>query len=88
MQARETATDAAAAAAGMTPFGGAAAAAAQAQSVADQAALNAEAKQKLGPAQQQAMAATTNMTSNIAAQMQANPRQARLVSLAEQKNCR
>ena len=87
MQARETATDAAAAAAGMTPFGGAAAAAAQAQSVADQNALNAEAKQKLDPAQQQLMAANTNMTSNIASQMQANPRQARLMALAEQKNC-
>lgn len=86
-QARETATAAATAVAGMTPFGGAAAAAAQAQAVADQQALNAEAKQKLGPAQQQLMTANTNMTTNIATQMQANPRQARLMSLAQQKNC-
>ena len=87
-QARETATAAATAAAGMTPVGGAAAAAAQAQAAADQTALNAEARQKLDPAEQQVMAANTNVTTNIAAQMQANPRQARLMYLAQQKNCR
>ena len=87
MEARETATNAAATAAAMTPFGGAAAAAAQAQNAADEASLNAYAKQKLNPAEQQLMTSNTTMTSDIAGQMQANPRQARLMSLAQQKNC-
>jgi hypothetical protein len=88
MQAREAPMNAAAAATGMTPVGGAAAAAAQAQSVADQQALNAEARQKLDPAERQLMSADTSVVGSVATQMQANPRQARLVGLAEQKNCR
>src|SRR5579871_469754 len=87
MAAKETVTDAAAAAAAYTPLGGAAAAAAQAQSVADQTALNARAKQELLPAQQRLTSAAVAETSDIAAQIQANPRQARLIGLAERKNC-
>jgi hypothetical protein len=88
MEARETATNVAAAAAAYTPFGGAAAAAAQARQAADTAALNAKAQKELVPTQQQMTSSTAGMMTNVSAQMQANPRQARLMSLAQQKNCR
>ena len=87
MEARESATAAATTAAAYTPFGGAAAAAAQAQQQADQAALNAKAQKELVPAQQRMVSSTTSTMSDISAQMQANPRQARLMSLAQEKNC-
>jgi hypothetical protein len=86
--ARETVTNTAASAAAMTPFGGAAAAAAQAHNAAEQAAFNAHAQAELNPAEQQMMGANANLIGGISNQLQANPRQARLMSLAQRKNCR
>ena len=71
------------------PLAGAAAQQAlNAQQEAAQAALNAKAKAELAPEQARTMQATGAIMGDVNAQMQSNPRFARLAYLANQKNCR
>ena len=60
----------------------------QAQQEATQAALNAQAKAELTPKAARTMQATGAIVGDMNAQLQSNPRIARLVYLANQKNCR
>jgi hypothetical protein len=77
-QARGTATTAAAAAA---------AGAAEAANATSQAAQGAKTTAQITGAEQQASAANAQVMGDMATQMQSNPRQARLIYLAQQKNC-
>ncbi len=86
-QARGTATTAAAAAAAATPVGNAAAGAAEAANATSQAAQGAKTTAQIAGAEQQASAANAQVMVDMATQMQSNPRQARLMDLAQQKNC-
>jgi len=68
--------------------GNAAQQALDAQHMAAQAALNAKAKAELEPEEARTMQATGAIMGDVNAQMQSNPRFARLAYLAGQKNCR
>ncbi|HEY2357517.1 MAG TPA: hypothetical protein VGH86_08705 [Phenylobacterium sp.] len=86
--AEETATNAAASAAGNVPFAGKAAqAAADAKNTAESNAFNAHAQKTLNPAQQALSGSTATLASDMAANLQNDPRKARLISLAGAKNC-
>lgn len=89
LAAEQTATNMAAGAAGLVPgVGQAAAMAAQAKNDAEQKAFNEHARQIMAPAEQGMMSSTGTLMGDMAGAMQRNPRQARLMSLAMQKNCR
>jgi hypothetical protein len=88
LAAQQAATTVAAAAASAIPVvGNAAASAVVATTMAQQQAFAARSQATLTPAQQALTASTANVMGDTAASMQNNPRQARLMSLAMQKNC-
>lgn len=86
--AQESATNLAASAAGLVPgVGQAAAAAANAKNTAEQKAFSAHAQSELTPATQRLSSSTGTVVGDVAANLQNDPRKARLISLAGQKNC-
>jgi hypothetical protein len=86
--AQESATNMAASAAGMVPgVGRAAQAAADAKNTAEQNAFKAHAQAEMTPAAQRLTSSAGTEVSDVAASLQNDPRKARLISLATQKNC-
>jgi hypothetical protein len=87
-EAAESAMNLAASASNLVPGAGRAAdAAAEAASTAINDRLKAHAAATLTPASQEMFSSTATVTGDIASNLQQNPRQARLFSLAMQKNC-
>jgi hypothetical protein len=85
---QEAVANTAAAATSMVPgVGTAAAAAANAHNTAVNQAFSAHATAVLSPAEQQMTSSTGVVMNDMATSLQKNPRQARLMSLAMQKNC-
>jgi hypothetical protein len=88
LAAQEAATNLAASAVSMVPgVGNVAAAAAGAKTAAEQKAFNAHALAEMTPATQRLTSSTGAVVGDMAANLQSDPRKARLVSLAGQKNC-
>ena len=86
--AQESASNLAASAAGFVPgVGQAAQAAADAKNTAEQKAFNAHAQAEMTPATQRLASSTGTVVSDVATNLQNDPRKARLISLATQKNC-
>ena len=86
--AQESATNVAAGAAGMVPgVGKATQAAADAKNTAEQKAFNAHAQAEMSPAAQRLTSSAGTELSDVAGNLQNDPRKARLISLATQKNC-
>jgi hypothetical protein len=86
--AQESATNMAASAAGLVPgVGQATTAAANAKNTAEQKAFSAHAQSELTPATQRLSSSTGTVVSDVAANLQNDPRKARLISLAGKKNC-
>ena len=88
LAAQETATSAAASSLGAVPFAGKAAqGAADAKNTAETNAFNARAQKTLSPSERALSGSTATLTSDMAANLQNDPRKARLISLAGKKNC-
>jgi len=87
MATRQSAENLAVGAASLTPAGGDMNDAMDAKHDAEQQQFNAHAQQVLNPATNRAMSANAGMMNDVASQMQANPRVARLMQLGGQKNC-
>jgi hypothetical protein len=89
LAAQESATNASASSLGAVPYAGKAAqAAADAKNTAEQNAFNAQAQRRLAPSERALSGSTAAMTSDMAANLQNDPRKARLISLAGKKDCR
>jgi hypothetical protein len=89
LAAQESATNAAASSLAAVPYAGKAAqAAADAKNTAEQNAFNTQAQKKLAPSERALSGSTATLTSDMAANLQNDPRKARLISLAGKKDCR